>query len=175
MKTWTKPLAALALVLVVASTSGCEAEELGSLLGIGDEPPPPPPPPKPRVRRPTPPPPDPKPAALMSAMHLRANLAFDMVRARGIAEVKEGRVKVALATFQSAKAMKPGDQSVQLWIDAINEAMRLKRNGAAGVPQKPTAGAGIDVGDGGAPILSPSALEPVAPRVLPSLDPRLVF
>lgn len=177
MRTWNKPLTAVALLLILASTPGCEAEELGSLLGIGDEPPPAPPPPKPRVRRATPPPPAPKPAALTSAMHLRANLAFDMVRSRGIAEVYEGRAKVALATFQSAKAMKPNDQSVQMWIDTINEAISLKQNGPAGVKKAPKVEP-VDVGDAVAPTLpvpSLAAPGPVAPRAMPSLDPRLVF
>ncbi|MEB3284300.1 MAG: hypothetical protein VKN33_03325 [Candidatus Sericytochromatia bacterium] len=160
-------------MLTIAGTAGCEAEELGSLLGIGDEPPPPPPPAKPKARRYVPPPPPPKPALPASAMHLRANLAFDMVRARGIAEVYEGRTKVALATFKSARAMKPNDQSVQLWIDAINDAMRSKQ--AKAPPRMRVGGLpGSDVGDSTPPVLNFPTLVPT-PGPIPSFDPRLVF
>ena len=176
MNTWTRPLTIMALLCTLATSSGCEAEELGSLLGIGDEPVPTPPPSTPRPRKATPPPPIQKPVIPASAMYLRANLAFDMVRSRGIAEVYEGKPKVALATFRVAQKMKPSDPTVQMWIDTITEAMNSKRKGAAqpSLPQMPA----VDVGDAVAPNLpAPNAGPPApsAPKAFPTLDPRLVF
>ncbi|MEB3330331.1 MAG: hypothetical protein VKQ33_13990 [Candidatus Sericytochromatia bacterium] len=168
----------LPLLFLVAALAlgGCDAADLGTMLGIGDGNPPvseAPPPPRPK---PTPKPiPTPKPAPSNMGQQLVRNLAFDKVRGRGIREVYEGQTKLARETFRAAREMKPADRSVGLWLGAIEEAYSMKRRakttgpGAAGAPGMP-AGGGLEP-----PPAAPVAPLPGKPQGVPSFDPLLVF
>ncbi|MEB3223165.1 MAG: hypothetical protein VKS61_13900 [Candidatus Sericytochromatia bacterium] len=153
---------------------GCDAADLGAMLGVGDgatttTEAPPPPPPRPQAT----PEPTPKPTPKNMAAQLVANLAFDKVRGRGIREVYEGQTKLARETFKAAQQMKPQDRSVPMWLDAIETAYELKRketkaaSGAGGAPGMPPIG----------PPLTGPPTPPVSgtPQPAPSFDPTLVF
>jgi hypothetical protein len=174
----------IGLACIASLAGGCEGTDMATLFGIGDAnpaeeytPPPPPPTPVPTpVPTPKPPPPAPPGA-------LKRNVAFDVLRGRGISQVYEGKTKPAVATFQSAQRMKPKDVSVQLWLDAIKRSADRQTAKAAGLPQNtpafqttssqaPSTSAQPPVPPGRAPMLPP-------PQALPSasvqVDPRLVF
>lgn len=170
-----KTILLLGLTLT-AALGGCEGMTMDQVFGIGDAntattelTPPPPPPPTPT------PVPTPKPSPPAAPVALKRNVAFDVLRSRGISQVYEGRTKVAVGTFQSAQRMKPKDNSVGLWLSAI--AISSERQKAkffkttdfvsqSGQVQPP-APAGVKPAPSVAPIASGPTPAPV--------DPRLVF
>lgn len=173
---------------MVGVASGCDGDmtgfDLASMLGVGENenlltPPPQRPRPKPKptipvvTPQPSPSGPDPR------AAYLKRNLAFDAVRSEGITQVYEGKTQAAVGSFKRAQTVKPGDKSVQLWLNAIEEAAKQ--------PQAAVPGASNDFRNvsnairnpgGNAPLGAPPNLPQPggAPAAAPSpLDPRLVF
>lgn len=167
----------IGLLCVASLAGGCEGTDMATIFGIGDANPPveETPPPAPAAPPPTPIP-TPKPTPPAPPGSLKRNVAFDVLRSRGISQVYEGKTKPALATFQSAQRMKPQDRSIKIWVDAINKAGAKAKGPAPDfqnttsqvqnnqVPPAPPA-------TGGGPALAP-------PQAVPSpvqVDPRLVF
>lgn len=181
---------------VLVGVAGCDGDfsgfDLASTLGVGEDqnlltPPPAPRKPKPKptiavvTPKPSPSGPDPR------AAYLRRNLAFDSVRSQGITQVYDGKTTAAVGTFKKAQSVRPDDQSVKLWLDAIEQAAKQPKaavpgasddfrnisNGIRGNAVPGAAGAPGGFGAVGAP---PALPRPGAPAAAPSpLDPRLVF
>ena len=169
----------IGLAVIASLAGGCEGTDMATVFGIGDANPPVEDTPPPRKPTPAPTPvPTPKPTPHTPPGALKRNVAFDVLRSRGISQVYEGKTKPALATFQSAQRMKPKDRSIQLWMDAI------KQSGQRGKGTKPpppdftnTSG---QVQNNQAPQTAPVGGRGVLPppQAVPSpvqVDPRLVF
>lgn len=170
----------IGLACVASLAGGCEGTDMATIFGIGDANPPveETPPPAPPAPPPTPIP-TPKPTPPAPPGSLKRNVAFDVLRSRGISQVYEGKTKPAMATFQSAQRMKPKDRSIQLWMDAIKKSGE-KASSKGGDPFRSSTS---QVQNNQAPPAPPdttgggrSALAP--PQAVPSpvqVDPRLVF
>ncbi len=167
----------IGLAFIASLAGGCEGTDMATIFGIGDanppveDTPPPPPPPPPPTPIPTPKPTPPAPPG-----SLKRNVAFDVLRSRGISQVYEGKTKPALATFQSAQRMKPKDRSVQLWMDAIKKSGEKAKAASNSNFKNSTS----QVQNNEAPPVTPPGgrgfLSP--PQAVPSpvqVDPRLVF
>jgi hypothetical protein len=160
---------------LMAALGGCEGMTMDQVFGIGDgtnelAPPPPPAP------TPTPTPvPTPKASPPSAPEALKRNVAFDVLRTRGISQVYEGRTKVAVGSFQSAQQIKPKDKSVGYWLAAIEISSERQKakffkptdfEKSSGQIQPPAPG-GLKPAPSVAPATPRPSLSPV--------DPRLVF
>lgn len=175
-----KTILLLGLTLM-AALGGCEGMTMDQVFGIGDAntattelTPPPPPPPTPT------PAPTPKPPPPVAPVALKRNVAFDVLRSRGIGQVYEGHTKIAVGTFQSAQRMKPKDGSVVLWLEAIQiSSERQKARFLAKTDFKAVSGQIQPPAPPGllpAPPNTPGGgANPTPKPSLAPVDPRLVF
>jgi hypothetical protein len=191
--------AAFVASMMMTVLAGCEGQSMDQVFGIGDaNPASEDPTPKP-TPRPTPTPtPRPSPSGTPPTSLLKRNVAFDVIRSRGIAQVKqamenknEAEIGAAVATFNSAYRLKPNDRSIQIWLDAIaqgREKARAKGAGGAnafmnpqpgqpGMPQPGMPGAAPYPGQPGMPPAAPPVPPPNPAVAQPAtqIDPRLVF
>lgn len=178
--------------------AGCEGQSMDQVFGIGDANPAAEATEKPKPKpTPTPtPPPAPSPTPSVASAIFKRNVAFDVIRSKGIAQVyqardnhNEGEIDAAVATLNSAYRLKPNDRSIQIWLDAIARGREVARKktqgGQPGAFQNPAIpGAGAVPGVPGMPGAPPAGMPAGAPAVpapasLPSpvtpIDPRLVF
>ena len=170
--------------------AGCEGQSMDQVFGIGDAntattEATPKPKPKPT---PTPIPPSPSPQPSPASAIFKRNVAFDVIRSKGIAQVSQAmsnkndaEIDAAVATFNSAYRLKPNDRSIQIWLEAIAKGReKAKAKAAANGPgqfQNPQPG-GVAVPGAppvpGAPVGAPMVPAPV-PASATQIDPRLVF